>query len=42
MLAVLPYKPWLDGLSEERQSAKKKVFEYFISIKDKIDEVSNL
>ena len=28
MLAGLPYKPWLDGLSEERMANKKKIYEY--------------
>lgn len=28
MLACLPYKPWLDGLSEERMENKKKIYEY--------------
>jgi len=28
MLANLPYRSWLDGLSEERLETKKKLFEY--------------
>ena len=28
MLAELPYRAWLDGLAEERQEAKKKVFRF--------------
>ncbi len=28
MLAGLPYKAWLDGLSEERMENKKKIYEY--------------
>lgn len=28
MLANLPYRSWLDGLSEERMETKKKLFEY--------------
>lgn len=28
MLANLPYKAWLDGLSEERLECKKKIYEY--------------
>ena len=28
MLANLPYKAWLDGLSEERMENKKKIFRY--------------
>ena len=28
MLANLPYKAWLDGLSEERMACKRKIFEY--------------
>ena len=28
MLANLPYRPWLDGLSEEHMETKKKVYRY--------------
>ncbi|MBR3550272.1 MAG: hypothetical protein IKN90_09360, partial [Treponema sp.] len=28
MLANLPYKPWMDGLEEERFENKKKIFRY--------------
>ena len=28
MLAGLPYKAWLDGLEEERESCKKKIYEF--------------
>ena len=28
MLANLPYKAWMDGLSEERMDCKKKIFEF--------------
>ena len=28
MLAGLPYKAWLDGLSEERLETRKKIFKY--------------
>ncbi|MBP1561694.1 MAG: sugar O-acetyltransferase [Oscillospiraceae bacterium] len=28
MLAGLPYKAWLDGLSEERMACKRKIYEY--------------
>ena len=28
MLAELPYRAWLDGLAEERQETKKKVFQF--------------
>lgn len=28
MLANLPYKAWLDGLSEERLCNKKKIFKF--------------
>lgn len=28
MLAELPYRAWLDGLSEERQETKRKVFQF--------------
>ncbi len=30
MLANLPYKAWMDGLSEERMENKKKIFKYNI------------
>lgn len=28
MLAQLPYKAWLDGLSEERKECRRKIYEY--------------
>ena len=28
MLAGLPYKAWLDGLSEERMENKKRIYRY--------------
>ncbi len=28
MLANLPYKAWMDGLSEERLENKKRIFKY--------------
>lgn len=28
MLAALPYKAWLDGLSEERNACKQKIYEF--------------
>ena len=28
MLAELPYKAWMDGLSEERLENKKKIYKY--------------
>lgn len=28
MVNNLPYKPWLDGLSEDRADTKKKIFTY--------------
>ena len=28
MLNNLPYRSWLDGLSEERMACKKKLYEY--------------
>ena len=28
MLAGLPYKAWLDGLSQERLENKKRIYEY--------------
>lgn len=42
MLAGLPYKAWLDGLSEERMENKKKIYEYNHCLPDdsvKIDKL---
>ena len=38
MLAGLPYKAWLDGLSEERLENKKKIFRYNNLAPDCIEE----
>ena len=42
MLANLPYKSWLDGLSEERMECKKKVFEYNNTSPEKEEERDKL
>lgn len=42
MLAQLPYKAWLDGLSEERMACKKKVYEYNQLSPDKEEERDQL
>lgn len=34
MLAGLPYKAWLDGLSEERMANKKKIYEFNLCAPD--------
>lgn len=42
MLAGLPYKAWLDGLSEERLESKLKIYEYNLlspNEKKKMDEL---
>ena len=39
MLANLPYKSWMDGLSEERLECKKKIFKYNNLEPDKQKEV---
>lgn len=42
MLAQLPYKAWLDGLSEERMACKKKLYEYNQSHPEQEEERSQL
>lgn len=42
MLAQLPYKAWLDGLSEERVACKKKLYEYNQSRPEQEEERSQL
>lgn len=42
MLAQLPYKAWLDGLSEERMACKKKLYEYNQSRPEQEEERSRL
>lgn len=42
MLAQLPYKAWLDGLSEERVACKKKIYEYNQSRPEQEEERSQL
>lgn len=42
MLAQLPYKAWLDGLSEERMACKKKLYEYNQSRPEQEEERSHL
>lgn len=42
MLAQLPYKAWLDGLSEERMACKKKLYEYNQSRPEQEEERSQL
>ena len=37
MLANLPYKAWMDGLSEERMACKKKIFEYNNTPPDQVE-----
>jgi hypothetical protein len=32
MLAGLPYKAWLDGLSEERNGEQEKIYEYICCV----------
>ena len=38
MLNNLPYRSWLDGLSEERMACKKKLYEYNNMPPDKFEE----
>ncbi|MDO5411231.1 MAG: sugar O-acetyltransferase [Lachnospiraceae bacterium] len=40
MLANLPYKPWLDGLSEERMENKKRIYEFNNLPPERLDEVT--
>ncbi len=42
MLNGLPYKAWLDGLSEERMEAKLKIYEYNMCRPDKKEEMKTL
>lgn len=42
MLAGLPYKAWLDGLSEERLENKLKVYEYNLLRPDETDKINEL
>ncbi|GFP76997.1 sugar O-acetyltransferase [Clostridium fungisolvens] len=42
MLAGLPYKAWLDGLSEERMENKLKVHEYNLLSPDEKDKIERL
>lgn len=42
MLAGLPYKAWLDGLSEERIENKLKIHEYNLLRPDEIDKMEEL
>ncbi|AGF56088.1 MULTISPECIES: sugar O-acetyltransferase [Clostridium] len=42
MLAGLPYKAWLDGLSEERRENKLKIYEYNLLRPDEKDRMSEL
>jgi maltose O-acetyltransferase len=39
MLAGLPYKAWMDGLSEERMANKLKIYEYNLCRPDKQEEL---
>ncbi|MGN0144767.1 MAG: sugar O-acetyltransferase [Clostridium sp.] len=42
MLNELPYKSWMDGLKEERMSAKLKVYEYNTCRPDKREEMTHI
>lgn len=42
MLAGLPYKAWLDGLSEERMENKKKIYEYNRCLPDENAKIDKL
>lgn len=42
MLAGLPYKAWLDGLSEERKENKLKIYEYNLLRPDENDRMKEL
>ena len=42
MLSGLPYKAWLDGLSEERMENKKKIYEYNMVRPDETDKMDKL
>lgn len=38
MLANLPYKAWMDGLSEEHMACRKKIFEYNNTPPDQVEK----
>ena len=42
MLLGLPYKAWLDGLSEERMENKKKIYEFNICRPDEQEKIEKL
>lgn len=42
MLNGLPYKAWLDGLSEERMETKLKVYDYNLCRPDKKEEMTRI
>ena len=42
MLAGLPYKAWLDGLSEERMENKKRIYQYNLLAPDAVEEQEKL
>ena len=42
MLAGLPYKAWLDGLSEERMENKKRIYQYNLLAPDAVEEQEQL
>lgn len=42
MLAGLPYKAWLDGLSEERTKNKLKIYEYNLLRPDEVNRMDEL
>lgn len=42
MLAGLPYKAWLDGLSEERMENKKRIYQYNLLAPDALEEQEQL
>ena len=42
MLAGLPYKAWMDGLSQERLENKKKIFAFNHLEPDRLDEKEKL
>ena len=42
MLAGLPYKAWLDGLSEERTENKLKIYEYNLLHPNETNKMSEL
>jgi len=42
MLAGLPYRSWLDGLTEERKENKKKIYEYNHTLPDEDEKMDKL